>query len=589
VNAEAVELADGIERLAASLADEILGGRALVPDTGDNPSRNWAALEAFSRAYAIYRDDGKLGDAEREMGRALEADPRFVSALVGMAAIYGSRGKLEEAATVVQQALEKNPAASGGWLILGMASAMKQDLPNAHKALAEARRRDPDDADAAQLEATLYLAEDKVGLAEKCLLDAVRINRFSAETQARLGELYAHQRDKERALSALQAAEKLGSDDLNAEAAMATGFDLIGQSAAALAHYERALEMARKIGASPEVVGSLKSARDRIKGSMMPARLPLPHPKRYSEAEVDKELAKLLTPDEIKRVVRPLADNAAMRDWAKSLVAGKSKELDKAQALFDGLSRRIILQNPENTRTAADVFAVWKNTDLDFNCQEYAKLYTALARAVGLDAYYVHVEQDFEATPVGHACASVFIDGKAILVDPLYRWFGVPHKRALVLDDVNVIAHQMLQTGEGEEGIANARIGETIDPQYAWAHVRLGFLQINAGKWEEAEAEARKAEALDPRRADCSYLWGAIEAHRGEADKALVHLRAALQYKQMTSRIRYGIAQVLKYQGKLQEACDEYKRALSASSNDEFANLLRKEIVDIQARMATVR
>jgi hypothetical protein len=41
---------------------------------------------------------------------------------------------------------------------------------------------------------------------------------------------------------------------------------------------------------------------------------------------------------------------------------------------------------------------------------------------------------------VYHDCAAVFANGKALLVDPAYQWFGVPHREFVLLNDVQVIA-----------------------------------------------------------------------------------------------------------------------------------------------------
>ena len=69
----------------------------------------------------------------------------------------------------------------------------------------------------------------------------------------------------------------------------------------------------------------------------------------------------------------------------------------------------------------------------------------ALARAVGVKAFYVHLEEDYSGEIVYHDCAAVFVGGKALLVDPAYQWFGAPHKQYVVLDDLQAIAHQYYQ------------------------------------------------------------------------------------------------------------------------------------------------
>ena len=94
---------------------------------------------------------------------------------------------------------------------------------------------------------------------------------------------------------------------------------------------------------------------------------------------------------------------------------------------------RIFFQAGGASRTAQEVFVAWKDLSQLFRCQEYAKLFVALARSVDLPAFYVHVERDYCNRIVDHDCAVVYAEGKAWLVDPAYAWFGVPHLEFRVL------------------------------------------------------------------------------------------------------------------------------------------------------------
>ena len=155
---------------------------------------------------------------------------------------------------------------------------------------------------------------------------------------------------------------------------------------------------------------------------------------------------------EYKLVINPLASTPAMDRWAQELTRGATNDLDRARKIFDALARHLDT-GEAGTRTAQEVFAAWNDPAQSFCCQEYAKLYIALARAVGVKAFYVHLEKDYSGDIVYHDCAAVFIGDKALLVDPAYQWFGAPHKEYVVLDDVQAIAHHYYQpSGKGNAG-----------------------------------------------------------------------------------------------------------------------------------------
>jgi hypothetical protein len=86
-------------------------------------------------------------------------------------------------------------------------------------------------------------------------------------------------------------------------------------------------------------------------------------------------------------VVNPVASTPEIKRWAQQLTKGSVNEFDKAKAIFDGLTRRIQLEGGSGRRTARDVYAAWSDPNESFSCQEYAKLYLALEREVGLKSF----------------------------------------------------------------------------------------------------------------------------------------------------------------------------------------------------------
>jgi tetratricopeptide (TPR) repeat protein len=211
----------------------------------------------------------------------------------------------------------------------------------------------------------------------------------------------------------------------------------------------------------------------------------------------------------------------------------------------------------------------------------------ALARAVGVRAFYVHLEKDYSGEIVYHDCAAVFSEGKALLVDPAYQWFGAPHKEYLVLDDLQTVAHQYYQpTGKGDQ-VARCRLAAKLHPDTAWGQVRLASALIKANELVQAAQALKVAERLEPGRWDTLTCRGLIAARTDDLKGAAADLRKSLEMNPRHGPSHFVLAWVLGKQGKLEEARDEYRLALlddSLLSAEDKATVLRA-IADINEKL----
>jgi tetratricopeptide (TPR) repeat protein len=230
------------------------------------------------------------------------------------------------------------------------------------------------------------------------------------------------------------------------------------------------------------------------------------------------------------------------------------------------------------TRTAQEVFAAWNDPAQSFCCQEYAKLYIALARAVGIRAYYVHLERDYSGDIVYHDCAAVFFGDKAVLVDPAYQWFGAPHKEYVVLDDVQAIAHHFYQPSTKDNEVARCRLAAKLHPDTAWGQLHLVGALIRADEFIEAGKTLKLAQQLESGRWDCATYQGLLAFKTGDLDGAAASLRKALELnpRHGPSHLIFGV--VLSKQHDLEAARDEYRLALlygTMLSSEERAGATR--------------
>jgi tetratricopeptide (TPR) repeat protein len=255
--------------------------------------------------------------------------------------------------------------------------------------------------------------------------------------------------------------------------------------------------------------------------------------------------------------------------------------LDKAKALFNGLMRRIELGSEREQRTAREVFAAWDEPDVSFVCQEYAKLFIALARDVNLPAFYVHIDKDYSGKTVPHDCAVVFVDGKALFVDPSYQWFGVPHKEFVILDDLQTIAHHFFQSTNTDQDMSRCWLATKLHPDSAWGQIRLFRALYKAELWDEARTALDVASRLEPNRWDVYLFQGVMADHDGNLEEALSNAQKSLESNPESAVAHYLSARLLTKIGKLKEARDEFRDGLRYEPQSKMAEVARRAIAQI--------
>jgi peptidyl-prolyl cis-trans isomerase SurA len=308
-----------------------------------------------------------------------------------------------------------------------------------------------------------------------------------------------------------------------------------------------------------------------VKKRLTPNYITAAMPRVYAEKDLQAELCKCLTRQECREIINPLAATPPMTNWASELTQGAGDDLTKAKKLFDALARHL-QRDPGGTRTAQEVFAVWNDPKESFSCQEYAKLFVALARAVGIKAFYVHLEKDYAGRVVYHDCAAVFASGKALLVDPAYQWFGAPHQEFLLLNDLQAIAHHFFQPAkiESEAQVSRCRMAAKLHPDFAWGQIALTRSLIEANRLDEARKALKSAFQLEPDRWDAYQLQGVLALRDGKPEQVLISLKKASDLNPGNGLLHFHLAHAYQEQGKSKEARKEFDAALQSGLEPEF-------------------
>lgn len=539
------------------------------------------ALEWYTRACVYQEEDKPLAEQEACARKAIAADLQFAQAYVALAGLLISQGKFDQAEQPIRQALELKPDSADAHLCLGFSLILMKKQVEGEQEFRKANNLDPDDPRPLERLGELSAIQKKWDEAIAFFRKAKALDPMEASVRANLGWMYAHKRQRNKAITELKEAERLDPGGLNAEQKICQAYDMLGEIPLAVEHYERFVTRARKSGGNPRVVGILEERARYLKATLKPTFIDASIPKIYTELSLQEILRERLTEKELTMVVNPIASNAEMKRWAEQLTEGAAGDFDKAKALFDGLIRRIELEGEREQRTAREVFAAWNELEVSFVCQEYAKLFIALARDVNLKAFYVHVDKDYSGKTFPHDCAVVFTDGKALFIDPSYQWFGVPHKDFVILDDLQTIAHHFFQSTDANRDVPRCQLAAKLHPDSAWGQLKLFRALSVADKWEEARTPLDVASRLEPNRWDV-YLWqGVMADHDGDLETAIDYSQKSVESNPESAVAHYFSAGLLTRMGKLKEARDEFRAGLRYEPKSKMAEEARRAIAQI--------
>ena len=549
------------------LADQVLKELGITPTEAERQkmlrrgTSSPSALEWYSRTLAGQEERTPKPEQEASIRQALDADPQFADAYGALVAALGSQGKFQLAEEAARRGVELRP--DGARLRLGLSFVLmfQGNFAQAEKELHEAVRLAPDDAETYMRLGECAKEQGKLDEAIASWNEARRLDPMDATVRAHLGDAYAKKRDRERALRELKEAERLDPDGISSEQIVWQGYVALHETPLALEHLEKFLVLARQAGLAPKMVEYTEECGRELKARLTPSEIVASPPTLYTRQSLDAALRQRLTAVEYKLVVNPIASTPAMDRWAQELTRGATNDLDKARKIFDALARHLDT-GETGTRTAQEVFAAWNDPTQSFCCQEYAKLYVALARAVGLKAFYVHLEKDYSGEIVYHDCAAVFVGDKALLVDPAYQWFGAPHKEYVVLDDVQAIAHHFYQPSAKGQGVTRCRLAAKLHPNTAWGQLHLVGALLKANEFDEARKVLKHAQKLEPGRWDACTYQGFLAAKTGDLNGAAASLRKALELNPRHGPTHLILGWVLSQQNKLEGARDEYRLAV---------------------------
>ncbi len=280
-------------------------------------------------------------------------------------------------------------------------------------------------------------------------------------------------------------------------------------------------------------------------------------------------------------IVVPYEISPAHAELARRLVRGVTAESDRVRALAGALLDPYSLglrYVPSVTTDAEETLRQSRG-----NCLALASVFIGLARAVGLEAYYVDASVKEHETRYVDDGTTVNEGHLTAMVKTPIGNIGLDFSRAgkvswyRVLDDVEALAH--FYNNRGFEQMDRAEsAGEPVDwvaverdfkravqvlPSFARAWNNLGLAASRLGHRDEAVRYYRTAIAQDPKLAAPHNNLGSLHLAVGEFEAALAELEAAAKLDPSGSHIQYNLAVALLQRGDRDGARQALERAVA--------------------------
>ncbi|MBP8302675.1 MAG: tetratricopeptide repeat protein [Phycisphaerae bacterium] len=576
--------------MADTLTDKTLAHLQIDPNQAEKAkmrrrfTTSARALEEGIKAFWVQVNSRPQSEQESCLRRAMELDPNSAQICAALGATLLNQGRTAEGERLIRQAIALDPNETNAHAALAFFLVNQGELAGAKEQIKKACELDPDDAAYAAMLARVVGFQRNWDEAAVLAEQASALDPFNAGCHAHLAAVLVRLQQRDKALEQLRLAERTcvsGMAAANTWLVVADTYRVLGEKPKAIDAYRQLLDVGRQIGADPKKVDAYEQTMKALRASLTPTFIQADMPQTFSDEALDKALRERLTDEEMKAVTYPLRFTPQMKAWAEELTKGASTDLDKAKALFDGLTRRVEASEGYQTRAAEEVYAAWQKPAERFWCGDYTVLYVALARSAGLKAFFTRVDNDFNGQVVSHACAAVFADGKVLLVDASSNWFGVPHRRYHVMDDLGVAAYYLMTRTQPDD--LGCRLALKVCPSM----VRARLAWIEQSDPDTARRELEAMSEPDPNTYDAYMYWllrAGVALYDNRADLAEAHLRKAISAAPGLFWAHHRLGTLLQAQSRLLDARKEFQWSVGAPV-PEIAEDARRRLAQINEQL----
>lgn len=280
----------------------------------------------------------------------------------------------------------------------------------------------------------------------------------------------------------------------------------------------------------------------------------------YSPSDLEAEVARRAPDLPADEVVVPFEVGEAQAKRARELVRGVSSPHLKVARLLEALFDPEVFGLRYVSGVTGDAAETLRRRE--GNCLALASVFVGLARAVGLEAYYIDASTRVHETrhaddgitvSAGHITAMVVTGTGNVGLD--FARLG-PFVWYRVLDDVEALAHFYNNRGwetvylarergdpaDWEAAARDFRRATAVLPTFALAWNNLGLALASGDRDREAAPLYREAIRLDPRLAAPRNNLGALLLRAGANEEALETLEAAAHLASSGPHVLYNLA-----------------------------------------------
>lgn len=545
-----------------------------------------SALESYGQAEMLSLDVNSLANAENLCSNAISADPHFVEVYNLLSEIFALENKYTQAQAAATQALSLNPDDVPARKMLGVCLWVNGKADAATQNLTAVAEREDDDPDLLMRLAYIYVLNGRPAEAAKTYCKALALDPYSPDNafaHAELASIYERQDRFRLAVEQLTEASRCcSSTNIWTEQVLANDYAQLGLMGPAVEHCASYLTLARQQAVNRSQIQVAEALLSDWKLREKVMYITNAAPEYYTPDALELALKRRLNSNDLNSVVNPLGSTKDMKQMAEDLTEGATNDRERARFLFDA-----IMQYGDNdpllpgySLTAQEAFTLWKKGER-LHCQQTSYLFVALARVVGLKAYVVSVKVTVDGLRVLHECAAVYFGNTGLLVDPMYRWFGVPHKCFTVLDDVQAIGVYLCALPD----ITQKRVASKLAPSIALVQYNLCSSLMESNRWAEAAELLPTIARLDSGGAISDSAQALYALHCGEIENALKLLREATGIDANNATLYIQLGDVYSVKGDLSEARNAFKKSLNFPHTKEQGEAIAGAIEEIGRRL----
>lgn len=510
------------------------------------------AVALLGSAIALDIAESPRTDQEKILRELLRADKECAYAYSSLLQLIAKEAETRDSGVLSAEFLQRRPDVCSAHLAMAHAHMKKGDESAAEREMREALRWHAGCPGA--MRGLFFLATKQRGEPGDTLLlleESLRLHPNEEQIKIFLASARAFKDDVNGARELLSTLEELPPEDeyldqiLFKASLWTDSFELIGLELLRLGPRAVTNSALREELAEIAFTNRADSSTSSVR------RTP---PRKLTSVALQSELDRLLSPEERALVINPVAVTPELVAEAQRLTLGLPNEAMRIMALFSEVARRGRGRSEGPRHTASEALKASENPQSRFICQDYAKLFVGLTRAIGIESWLVHIDRDAFGYPAYHDCAAILVEGEVMVVDPTWRFLFIPHQEFSVLDDVQAISHHMMQPLNGNLDPRRLRTGLKLNPDDHWTQVQFVRQMADTGKVSVAEAEeVMKKLGLENEKWD-TYLASAKlhEAHL-RWNEAVEALKRALALSPSNAVVHKEIARAYEHIGKPRE------------------------------------